>query len=206
MSTERGDDGSGSRVSSAGARFRRSSLILCAVLAMLALGLGAAGVVRPPSLVSASIAADRAVGTAGERLVMKGRIPVAPVEADQVTVTPAVPFTVQTSDSSVTLRFTAPLTYDTEYQVAIKGVRSQYTAHRCCPERGRGSAPGSGCWVSNWPSWPRARPAATVRGTAGRHRTRRRRLLPRTDVALLHGRDAHLRRSRGGCRRRALRL
>lgn len=128
MSTERGDDGSGSRVSGAGARFRRSSLILCAVLAMLALGLGAAGVVRPPSLVSASIAADRAVGTAGERLVMKGRIPVAPVEADQVTVTPAVPFTVQTSDSSVTLRFTAPLTYDTEYQVAIKGVRSQYTA------------------------------------------------------------------------------
>ncbi len=111
-----------------GVRFWRSSLMLCAVLALVAFGLGAAGVLRPPSLASASIAADRAVKTAGERLVLKGRIPVASVDADQVTVTPAVPFTVQSSESSVTLRFTGPLDYGTEYQVAVTGVRSQYTS------------------------------------------------------------------------------
>lgn len=108
-------------------RFWRTSLILCAVLAVVAVGLGAAGVMRPPSLASASIAADRAVGASGERLVLKSRLPVVPVEAEQITVRPAVPFTVQTSDSSVTLRFTAPLSYDTTYQVAVDSVRSQYT-------------------------------------------------------------------------------
>ncbi|MFT4227193.1 hypothetical protein [Micropruina sp.] len=129
MSTESGAStvDSESREGRGGVRFWRTSLILCSVLALLALGLGAAGVMRPPSLASASIAADRAVGTAGERLVLKSRLPVVPVEAEQVTVTPAVPFTVQTSESTVTLRFTAPLSYATEYQVAISGVHSQYT-------------------------------------------------------------------------------
>ncbi|MFT4297294.1 MAG: hypothetical protein QM582_17985 [Micropruina sp.] len=109
------------------ARFWRSSLIVCAVLALLAVGLGAAGVVRRPDLASASIAVDRAVGSAGERLVLKSRLPLAPLDAGQVTVTPAVPFTVQTRDSTVTVRFTWPLAYDTEYRVAVAGVRSQYT-------------------------------------------------------------------------------
>ena len=115
------------RAGRGGVRFWRSSLIVCAVLAVTALGLGAAGVVRPPSLVSATIAADRAVGAAGERLVMKARLPLASVDSEQIAVTPAVPFTVQTSDSVVTLRFTAPLAYGTDYRVAIAGVRSQYT-------------------------------------------------------------------------------
>ncbi|MFT3968912.1 MAG: hypothetical protein QM695_01185 [Micropruina sp.] len=129
MSTDSssGDVTAGSPEGRGGVRFWRTSLMLCAVLAVLALGLGAAGVTRPPSLASASIAADRAVGTAGERLVLKSRLPVASVEAEQVTVTPAVPFTVQTGESAVTLRFTAPLSYDTTYQVAVNGVRSQYT-------------------------------------------------------------------------------
>ncbi|MFT3834386.1 MAG: hypothetical protein QM711_13860 [Micropruina sp.] len=110
-----------------GARFWRSSLIVCAVLALVALGLGAAGLVRTPGLVSASIAADRAVNLGGERLVLKGRLPLAPVEAGQVSVTPAVPFTVQTKESAVTVRFSGPLAYGTEYRVSVAGVRSQYT-------------------------------------------------------------------------------
>ncbi len=127
--TEQASDAEGGpRVRRGGVRFWRSSLMLCAVLALVAFGLGAAGVVRPPTLASATIAADRAVRTAGERLVLKPRIPVAPVDADQVTVTPAVPFTVQSIETSVTVRFTGPLDYDAEYHVAIAGIRSQYTA------------------------------------------------------------------------------
>ncbi len=117
-----------SRPRRSAARFWRTSLTLCAVLAVVALGLGAAGMMRPPSLASANIATDRAVETAGVRLVLKSRLPVASVQAEQVAVTPAVPFTVQSSESTVTLRFTVPLSYDTTYQVTVKGVSSQYTS------------------------------------------------------------------------------
>ncbi|MFT4216605.1 MAG: hypothetical protein QM619_05385 [Micropruina sp.] len=110
-----------------GARFWRSSLIVCAVLALIAIGLGAAGVARRPDLVSASIAVDRAVDIGGERLVLKARMPLAPVDPAQVSVTPAASFTVQTKESTVTVRFLGPLAYGTEYRVAIAGVRSQYT-------------------------------------------------------------------------------
>lgn len=116
-----------SRESSRGIRFWRSSLVLCAALALVALGLGAAGMVRRPDLVSATIAADRAVAAAGERLVLKGRLPLAPVQSRQVTVTPAMPFAVQTKDRTVTIRFSGPLAYGTEYRVDIAGVRSEYT-------------------------------------------------------------------------------
>lgn len=107
--------------------FWRLSLILCAVLAVVAVGLGAVGVVRGPDLAQATFAPDRAVSAAGERLALRSRLPIADVDAAQVRVTPAVPFTISTRDSTLSITFAAPLAYATRYTVEVTGVRSRYT-------------------------------------------------------------------------------
>lgn len=107
--------------------FWRLSLILCAVLAVVAVGLGAVGVVRGPDLAQASVAPDRAVSAAGERLALRSRLPIDEVDAAQVSITPAVPFTLSTRDSTLSITFTAPLAYATHYVVEVRGVRSRYT-------------------------------------------------------------------------------
>lgn len=107
--------------------FWRVSLILCAVLAMVAVGLGAVGVVRGPDLAQASFAADRSVSAAGERLALRSRLPIDEVDAGQVSISPAVPFTLSTRDSTLSITFSAPLSYATHYHVRVSGVGSRYT-------------------------------------------------------------------------------
>lgn len=107
--------------------FWRLSLILCAVLAVVAVGLGAVGVVRGPDLAQATFAADRAVSAAGERLALRSRLPIDEVDAAQVSIDPAVPFTLSTRDSTLSITFTTPLAYATHYVVEVRGVRSRYT-------------------------------------------------------------------------------
>lgn len=108
-------------------RFWRSGLIICAGLALLAAVLGGVGVLRGPALADATLAVDRAVATAGARLVLTSRQPLSEVAAGQVTITPTVPFTVETRDSALTIRFNAPLAYGTDYTVEVTRVRSQFT-------------------------------------------------------------------------------
>lgn len=109
------------------AGFWRLAISLCATLALAAVGLGVASARRPPDLAGATIAVDRAVATGGERLVLTGRQPLLEVTADQVEVTPAAPFTVETRDAQVVVRFTGPLAYATDYAVAVHGVTSRHT-------------------------------------------------------------------------------
>ena len=108
-------------------RFWRLGLIICASLALLAAALGGVGVLRGPALARATFAVDRAVATAGTRLVLTSRQPLREVAAGQVTITPTVPFTVETRESALTIRFSAPLAYGTDYTVEVTGVRSQFT-------------------------------------------------------------------------------
>lgn len=108
-------------------QFWRLGLIICSTLALLAATLGAVGVLRGPTLAGVTFAADRAVATAGTRLVLKARQPLSEVAATQVTITPTAPFTVETRDSALTLRFSTPLSYGTDYTVTVTLVRSQYT-------------------------------------------------------------------------------
>lgn len=107
--------------------FWRLGIAVCCVLALVAAVLGGVGLVRGPALAGATIAADRAVTSAGTRLVLRARQPLAEVAASQVSVTPAVPVTVTTRDDSVWVRFTGPLAYGTDYAVTVTAVRSQYT-------------------------------------------------------------------------------
>ncbi|MFT3862320.1 hypothetical protein [Micropruina sp.] len=109
-------------------RFWRFGLALCVVLALLAAGVGVGGLLRGPDLSEATFAADRAVGAAGARLVLRSRLPIAEVRADQVSITPAAPYTLGTRDQTLTITFGAPLGYATDYTVTVAGVRSEYTS------------------------------------------------------------------------------
>ncbi|MGC3955500.1 MAG: hypothetical protein QM804_14835 [Propionicimonas sp.] len=103
------------------------ALSLAGVLAVVAAGLGVLGAQRGPDLVSSTFAAERAVAAGGEQLVLRGRQPLDEVTAEQVGVSPAAEFTVETRDAQVVLRFARPLAYATEYTVTITGVRSRHT-------------------------------------------------------------------------------
>lgn len=127
MSTEPAAGAAGPEPEPAQRGFWQLALILCAVLAVVAAGLGAAGLVRGPSLAESDVDAGRAVSAAGQRLALRSRLPIAEVTADQVSVTPAVPYTIGTRDQTLTLTFTAPLAYATTYSVEVRGVRSRYT-------------------------------------------------------------------------------
>lgn len=107
--------------------FWRLAVVLCSVLAVIAVGLGAAGWARNPDLAGVTFAPDRAVAAAGQRLVLASKLPLAEVDPAQVSVTPAVPFTQTQRESSLSLRFAVPLAYDTAYEVRVTGARSRHT-------------------------------------------------------------------------------
>lgn len=109
------------------AGFWRLALSLCATLVLAAGSLAVVSARRAPDLVEATIAADRAVSAGGEQLVLRGRQPLLEVAPEQVDVVPAAPFTVSTRDTQVVLRFTAPLSYRTDYTVTVRGVTSRHT-------------------------------------------------------------------------------
>lgn len=110
------------------ARRRRSRAFVigfAAVIAVLGVvGLAGAAVTtaQGPRVTRVSVDPDAAVNAAGSRLIFTTTQSLAPVQPDQVTVTPATPFTVDTSGRSVGVRFAQPLWDDTEYTVTISEV------------------------------------------------------------------------------------
>lgn len=111
-----GDGRSGRRASQ---RYRRLTIIVVASLALLSGVLGAANTLQGPRLTSAEINGQGAVGRPGQRLVLHANQPIAHVDATQVSVTPAVPFTAATSGSDLTLTLTGMLDYETDYTVKV---------------------------------------------------------------------------------------
>jgi len=92
-----------------------SLLVLCAVF----LGLG---LLQGPKLSSAQLDVTRAVDQPGQLLRLFGNQAIAAVDASQVTVSPAAPFTVETSGEVVALTFSERLRYNTRYTVSVAGV------------------------------------------------------------------------------------
>ncbi len=99
--------------------FRRTSLVLVIVLAVLAVGLGAANATQGPKLSSASVNAEAAIARPGQRIVMDANQPVAAVDAADVRVVPQTPVEVASDGATVTVRFTGLLHYATEYTVEV---------------------------------------------------------------------------------------
>ncbi|WP_439591100.1 hypothetical protein [Microbacterium sp.] len=116
----------GSRRERERARRRRAYLrgfgIVLGVLVVVGAGAAAVGVVQGPRVTGVQVDPDAAIVSSGARIIVTTSQALAEVEPAQVTVEPAVPFTVDTSGRSVGVRFAQPLRDDTEYTVSIADV------------------------------------------------------------------------------------
>mgnify|MGYP001570152099 FL=1 len=102
---------------------RRFPLILGAVIGVLVLvvaGFGVITLLQGPRVSSVKVDAQAAIDASGTRMIITASQPLAKVAASQVSVSPATPFTVDTSGRNVGVRFTVPLDDDTSYTVTVK--------------------------------------------------------------------------------------
>ncbi|WP_295011875.1 hypothetical protein [uncultured Microbacterium sp.] len=104
-------------------RKRRFPLIVGAVVGVLVLvvaGFGVASLLQGPRVTGVKIDAQTAIDASGARMILTASEPLAKISADQVSVSPAVPFTVDTAGRHLGVRFTVPLDDDTQYTVTVK--------------------------------------------------------------------------------------
>lgn len=104
--------------------FRRTLAATIAALLVIAVGAGAVGLLQGPQLSRADIDIPSTVADSGARLILYADRPLREVSADDVTITPEVPVTVQTEGTAIVLRFDAVLAYGTDYEVTVDDVRS----------------------------------------------------------------------------------
>ncbi|MEV7619377.1 hypothetical protein AB0N59_04475 [Microbacterium sp. NPDC089321] len=106
-------------------RDRRFTLTLLSVLGILTLVAGVLAVVslvQGPRLSDVQVDPAQAIEASGSRLILTANQSLDGIDADQVTVEPAVPFTVDAGGRSVGIRFTVPLRDDTTYRVSVADV------------------------------------------------------------------------------------
>ncbi|WP_244632225.1 MULTISPECIES: hypothetical protein [unclassified Microbacterium] len=104
---------------------RRFVLTLAAVLGVLVLvgtGLGIASLLQGPRISDVQVDAAQAIESSGSRVILTANQALADIDPKQVTVDPAVPFTVDASGRGVGVRFTVPLDDATEYTIRVAGV------------------------------------------------------------------------------------
>jgi len=110
------------------ARARRSRTfavgfaVVIAVLTAIGLGGAALTTVQGPRVTDVQVDPAAAVDASGSRVILTTTQSLETVAPDQVTVTPAADFTVDTSGRSVGIRFALPLWDETDYTVTIRGV------------------------------------------------------------------------------------
>lgn len=116
----------GSRRSARARRRRRAFalpfLVVASLLAVLGLAGAAVSTMQGPRVTAVDVDPRAAAEASGGRLIVTASQPLADVTDDQVTVTPDVPFAVDTSGRTLGVRFGLPLQDDTEYTVTIDGV------------------------------------------------------------------------------------
>lgn len=106
----------------ASARDRRFLLALGAVLGILVLvgaGLGAVSLTQGPRITGVQVNPTEAIETSGSRVILTANQSLAAIDESQVTVEPAVPFTLDAAGRGIGIRFTVPLDDDTDYTVSI---------------------------------------------------------------------------------------
>lgn len=111
----------------AGPRNHRFLILLGSVLGILAIvgaTLGVISLTQGPRLVAEQIDPAQAIEVSGSRLILTTNQPLTAIDPEQVTVEPAVPFTVDAAGRSVGIRFTVPLDDETTYDVRVADVTS----------------------------------------------------------------------------------
>lgn len=103
-------------------RDRRFLVALGAVLGILVLvgaGLGFVSLTQGPRITEVQVNPEQAIETSGSRVILTTNQSLAAIDESQVTVEPAVPFTLDAAGRGVGIRFTVPLDDDTEYTVRV---------------------------------------------------------------------------------------
>ncbi|SFR87428.1 hypothetical protein SAMN04487846_0158 [Microbacterium sp. cf046] len=106
-----------------GRAFLGAFAVVVAALAVVGLAGAAAGVAQGPRVTAVQVDPDAAASASGSRVIVTTSQALAEVDPSQVTVSPAAPFTVDTSGRNVGVRFTLPLFDDTEYSVTFADVQ-----------------------------------------------------------------------------------
>ncbi|MBQ9918639.1 MAG: hypothetical protein IJO71_15770 [Microbacterium sp.] len=107
-------------------RGRGFLLAFAAVLGALILVGGVGGVVsvaQGPRVTDVQVDPAAAVAASGARVILTTTQSLEKIDASQVQIEPATPFTVDTSGRSVGIRFTLPLRDDSDYTVTVNGVK-----------------------------------------------------------------------------------
>ncbi len=82
-------------------------------------GLGFASLVQGPRLTGTQVNAAEAIDSSGSRVILTANQALGAIDPAQVTVEPAVPFTVDAAGRGVGIRFTVPLDDSTKYTVTV---------------------------------------------------------------------------------------
>lgn len=105
-----------------GRAFVLSFAVVAVALAVVGLAGAAATTAQGPRVTDVQVDPAAAVAASGSRMILTTTQSLHEVDASQVTVSPATPFTVDTSGRSVGVRFLLPLHDDTAYTVRIDDV------------------------------------------------------------------------------------
>lgn len=105
---------------------RRFLITLGAVLGVLVLvgtGFGIVSLLQGPRVSDVQVDAAHAIESSGSRVILTANQALADIDPDQVSVEPAVPFTVDAEGRSIGVRFTVPLDDETPYTITVSDVR-----------------------------------------------------------------------------------
>ncbi|KDA05065.1 hypothetical protein DC31_03385 [Microbacterium sp. CH12i] len=103
-------------------RFLYSLLAVIAVLVLVVAGLGIVSLFQGPRLSQVQVDPAEAIDVSGSRVILTANQSLQEIDAAQVTVEPAAPFTVDAAGRNVGIRFTVPLDDATDYTVSVAGV------------------------------------------------------------------------------------
>lgn len=106
---------------------RRLPVALIAVLGVLALVVAVLGVVsvtQGPRLSDVQADPAQAIESSGSRVILTANQRLAAIDPKQITVDPAVPFTVDAAGRNVGVRFSVPLDDATKYTVTVEGAQA----------------------------------------------------------------------------------
>jgi hypothetical protein len=107
-------------------RFRRALTFTVVALVVLVAGFAGLNFLQGPKLSSGTVDADRVVARAGQQLRLFANQSILSVSKKNVSVVPAVPFTVSTTGAIIAVQFTDRLRYDTTYSVRVSDVANAF--------------------------------------------------------------------------------
>lgn len=107
-----------------GRRGNRLVWLTILTLALVAGALAAVNLFAGPRMLDVRVDPAGATQASGSRVILTANQAVGEISPEQVTITPATPFTVDTGGRDIGIRFTVPLDSDTEYTLEVEGVES----------------------------------------------------------------------------------